>query len=146
MRRLTLKQKLFVNEYVKTKNGKKAVLKVYDTKNENVASSIASTMLRKENVKLSIEKILARVGYNPESSIDNLIAIEQAETKKITGSDKINASKFLLELAGYVTNRSITTSLNYNVDSQDNYNLIKYKDKYNKLINKRNKSTTTSST
>ena len=135
MRRLTLKQKLFVNEYLKHKNGSKAAMKTYNVKNENVARNIASTNLTKPNIKMTIDKVLQAAKYNPINSVHNLIEIESTPTKKITGSDKINASKLLLSLSGMLIEKS--TTLNYNIDTYDNYKLLNVKDKYKKLIGKR---------
>ena len=51
---LTKKQKGFVRDYVKTGNGTQSALKHYDTKNENVARSIASENLTKPAVAKAI--------------------------------------------------------------------------------------------
>lgn len=51
---LTKKQKGFVDDYVKTGNGTKSALKVYDTKDISVASSIASENLKKPEIQNAI--------------------------------------------------------------------------------------------
>jgi phage terminase small subunit len=136
MRRLTIKQKLFINEYVKTKNGMRSAMKVYDVKNKNVAGNIASENLNKPNIKESLGKLLVSSGYDPRLSVANLIAVEQAETKKITGADKINASKLLLQLSGYLMQTTINANYNYDLSNMDHAQLITVKEKYNKLRSK----------
>lgn len=57
-RGLTKKQKGFVKEYIKTGNGRKAVLKNYDTTDDNVAGAIASENLTKPNIQNAIKEAL----------------------------------------------------------------------------------------
>ncbi len=136
MRRLTIKQNEFIKEVARTRNPTQAVLKIYDVKNNNVARNIASTNLTKPNIRLGLEKLLSSSGYDPRLSIANLISVEQAETKKITGADKINASKLLLQLSGYMMQGSVNANYNFNIDTMDHGNLINAKEKYAKLRKK----------
>jgi phage terminase small subunit len=132
--KLTLKQKAFIADTVKYKNATKSALKNYDVKNKQVARVIASENLSKPYIKKEIDRLMEEVGYNPKNSLSNLIAIEQAETKKITGSDKIKASEMLLKLSGYLVEKK--QSINMNIDTMDNGSLIRIKEKYSKIISK----------
>jgi len=75
-KRLTLKQKKFVQEYVKNNgNGTKAVIDAgYDVKNKQTAGTIAKENIKKPHLKKSIEEHLQEAGYNPKESIDRLRA------------------------------------------------------------------------
>jgi hypothetical protein len=62
-RRITVKQKLFAQEYVKSKgNGQQSALKVYDTKDDHVARSIATENLTKPVVADEIRKGFEKAG------------------------------------------------------------------------------------
>ena len=56
--RLTLKQKAFAREYVKRQNGTQSALAVYNTKDINVAGSIASENLTKPKIRVEILSLL----------------------------------------------------------------------------------------
>ncbi len=55
---MTLKQKLFIKEYLEHRNATKAVLNVYDAKNSNSAGVIGSRLLRNVKVNEEIKRIL----------------------------------------------------------------------------------------
>lgn len=55
---LTLKQRLFVQEYVETSNGTQSALKVYATKDENTASVMAWENLRKPNIQKAVSEYI----------------------------------------------------------------------------------------
>jgi hypothetical protein len=136
MRRLTYKQKAFINEFVKCKNGSEAAMKVYDVKNKNVARNIASTNLIKPNIRKSIDEHLRSSGYQPSVSISRLMLTEEKGAGiKATASDSIRASELLLKLSGNLIERKQSTSVNVNVDNLDKNELLKLKDKYDKLLN-----------
>jgi len=57
---LSPKQKAFTKEYVKTKNGTKAIKAAgYDVKSDNVAGAIASENLQKPKIREEIARLLA---------------------------------------------------------------------------------------
>ena len=141
MRKLTLKQKLFVSEYLKSRNGTSSAMKIYNVKNRETAKSIASENLSKPYLKDTIDKHLIASGYNPLNSIANLQEVEAYKTNKITGADKINASKTLLSLAGLLQERKLSTNYNLNIDNLDRYELNKLQTKYNKLLQKQKPNT-----
>ncbi len=138
--RLTVKQKLFVNEYIKTKNGTKAAMRVYDVKNKNTAKVIASQNLTKTNIRESIEKCLQAQGYNPRSSVQTLIEIQDMPSNKHSSSDRIRASELLLKLSGHLVEKSQTVSTNYTFDQRIDHmsyeELLEFNNKYNKLRNR----------
>lgn len=134
---LTYKQKEFVTQYAKTKNGTRSAMKAYDIKNnnKNTAHVIASENLRKPTVINALQKALNKAKYNPVTSINALQENERAGIgKKVSASDSIRASELLLKLSGMVIERSQQMSINYNFESLDDIDLNKLRDKYNKLL------------
>lgn len=120
MAKLRTKQKLFIQEYVKTNgNGQKAALRVYDTKSANVAANIASENLNKPNIKEELDKILNKGRLKLDLVTDKLADIvAQNPTKGYSGSEIMDAIKTTLKLHGVLTDRKQVTSYNMNV----NYN------------------------
>lgn len=66
-RSATIKQRKFAAEYVKTGNGRKAALAVYDTKSDNTAGALASENLTKPNVRALIESYAKRAAERVEA-------------------------------------------------------------------------------
>lgn len=64
---LSLKEKAFSVDVVKTRNGTKSAKKIYNTKNDNVAAAIASENLRKPKIREEINRLL----------VDNNIQMEE---------------------------------------------------------------------
>jgi len=59
LRKLTIKEKAFCREYVKTGNGTKSAIKAgYKAKNDNVASSKSNELLRKTEIQQEISRLL----------------------------------------------------------------------------------------
>lgn len=54
-RKLTKKQRGFIQDYAATGNGTKSALKNYDTKDENTAAMIASDNLTKPKIQLALK-------------------------------------------------------------------------------------------
>ena len=96
-RRLTLKQRAFAKEYVKTKNGQEAVKKVYDVKTNNVAGSMASENLSKPTVRDEVERLLEGTEDKIKKVID-----EGLEAKTISKTGK------LLDTPNYGERRKMT--------------------------------------
>lgn len=69
---LTLKQKLFADEYIKTGNGTQSVLKAYNA-NENTARAMATENLAKQNVAAYIAKRMNARELNREYVLNKLI-------------------------------------------------------------------------
>ena len=92
--KLTPKQKVFVEEYVKTKNGTQAALKAYDTTDNLTARVIASENLTKPNIRTITEQLFSI--DKTVQVVDNLhrlaISAEQEE-------NQIKATKDYLDRA-----------------------------------------------
>lgn len=58
LKKPSLKQQIFVNEYIKTGNGTQAALKAYETTSENTANVIAVENLRKPMVQQLVDRQL----------------------------------------------------------------------------------------
>lgn len=71
-KKLSMKEEVFSREFAKTGNGTEAALKAYDTKDENIAASIASQNLRKL-------KIIKRVKSIAEQIPDSLLVKKHLE-------------------------------------------------------------------
>lgn len=99
---MTLKQKLFIKKYLeKNGNGTKAALEVYDTKNPNVAHTIASENLQKPAVKREIELALERVGLNDEYIVELLKESTVAGLGvKASNADSLRGIDMMLKLKG----------------------------------------------
>ncbi len=65
-RRLSYKEKGFVHDFVKTKNGTRSVLNNYDVKKENTAAVIASENLRKPHIISAIDAQLEKIGFTSD--------------------------------------------------------------------------------
>ena len=88
--RLTPKQKGFVADYVKTKNGTEAAARNYKVKNRNVAKSIGSENLTKPDIVKRIQDSMEMA----QKSIIYLAKHAKNETVRL------NASKDILDRGG----------------------------------------------
>jgi phage terminase small subunit len=117
--KLTPKQKVFVEEYVKTKNGTKAALKAYDTTDEVTAAAISYENLRKPQIRTITEQL-----FSLEKTIqvvDNLhkLAIS-AEDEKV----QVESTKVWLDRA--VPKTESPTAVQFNqiqITHKDKYDL-----------------------
>lgn len=133
--KLTYKQKIFIDEFVKTKNGTKSALKAYNVKNKIVAGQISSENLKKPYIVNRIEQIMKQARYNPVHSVRSVMAIEDKASKyKETYGQSLKASEMLLKLSNTLVERSQNTNLNMNIDSLDPHDLLILKKKYDKLL------------
>lgn len=126
--RLTIKQRLFVKEYIKSKgNGTQSALKVYNAKDKNIAHSIASENLQKPAVKEEMDKILQREDLSLNSITNRLSDIITSEPAKgFSGADVLEAVKTGLKLHGVLTDRKTVTSysLSGDLNKLSKYELI----------------------
>lgn len=97
---MTLKQKKFVKEYLKTGNGTQAALQVYDTQDPHTAQAIASENLSKPVIKDQIDEALAKNGITPQLITDQIKGLAIKEVDKISGDVKLKANIELLKLMG----------------------------------------------
>jgi len=136
-RRLTLKQKLFVDEYIKTKNATKAAMKIYDTKSKTMAAVIGSENIRKHNVAQRIEQVLRDARYEPVASVRSIMSIEEKGNKRPeTFSASLKASEMLLKMSSLLIEKSQHVSLSANIDNMAPTDLLILKKKYDKLLEK----------
>lgn len=89
--KLTLKQKTFVEEYLKRKNATKAALAVYDTTDYSTASNIGSDNLRNP-------KIIAFLEEAAEEAAGNIMKLAQSAKNETV---RLNANRDILDRAGY---------------------------------------------
>lgn len=95
---LTIKQRKFVAETIKTGNPTRAILNVYDTVKQDVARSMASENLAKPSIKEAIEEGLRVAGLTPDSVFNTLKAnMIAGEKVKATASDSNTAAKIILD-------------------------------------------------
>jgi hypothetical protein len=106
---LTKKEKGFVHDFMDTGNGTRAVLNNYDTKDYDVASSIASQNLR----KLKIQEALSEHAEPAESMIFKLSQKAKSEMVRYV------SSKDIMDRAGYKpVDKSISQSLNVSIEAR----------------------------
>ena len=128
MRRATLKQKRFAQEYVKSNgNGTQSALKVYNAKSYNDAHAIASQNLQKLPVQYELNRLLQREELSLQTFTNKLSDITASEPAKgYSGSDIVEAVKTGLKLHGVLQDRKTVTSYNLNADLEklSTYDLI----------------------
>lgn len=93
---MTLKQKLFIREYLEYRNVTKAVLNVYDVKNTNSAGVIGCRLLRNVKVQEEISRILEAEG----SVLSRVVALIDNVMKYGSGREQIKVIQIVLKLYG----------------------------------------------
>lgn len=136
--RLTVKQKLFIAEYIANGfNGAAAARKVYNAKNNNVASAIAGENLRKENIKQALAFELERLTpstarkLSPEWIISKLISMAEnarGDNNKLKALELLGETKHikLFEKRSVVENINSVKATEADLDAE-----------YRELINRR---------
>jgi phage terminase small subunit len=76
-RPLTLKQRKWMREYIRTGNGSEASRRVYNIKNDNVAGVIAYENIRK--LKIPFIEMMERAGITDESDVALLLKLRNAQ-------------------------------------------------------------------
>lgn len=114
----TLKQRLFVKEYIKNNgNGTQAVLKVYDTTDPNTAKAISSENLTKPDVQEELKRAINKEELQLNTLTQELASVIHSQPiKGYTGADKLEAIKTGLKLHGVLTERKVTTAYTINAD------------------------------
>lgn len=101
MNKLTLKQELFLREYIRTKNATAAALNVYDCKNTAVASQIGYENLRKPEIEQRINEYLQSKELPIERVLKDLRTILEAKPgSSITPGDQIKGIELYFKLIG----------------------------------------------
>lgn len=118
--KLSLKQKLFVKEYLANKgNGTQAALKVYNTKNYNSAHSIASENLQKpaiqEEISKNLEDLLSPAAK--QKTVKEIADIAYTDDRKVM-THKVKCLDLLSKIQELQTERIEKTvkTLNINID------------------------------
>jgi len=133
--KLTFKQKIFADSYIKTGNGTQSALKIYNVKNKSVARQIGSENLTKPYIKSYIENAIKKSGYNPVKTLNHLQSTEEKGYRsRATVKDALHASEILLKLSGMLIEKSQSVSINANIDNLDTTDLLILKKKYDKLL------------
>ncbi len=135
--RLTIKQRKFTAEVVKSGDATKAAQKVYGYK-KSTAKQEAARIMKLPKVKLKIEELLKNVGYDAHDSLSALIKVQDMKPATVKGSEVIAAAKLLLELSGNYTPKTYQAQVKYNIDMLDSHNLETVEERYNRLITERN--------
>ncbi len=123
---LDYKERVFVNEYLKTGNQTDAALKAYDLTSRESAGSRGSQIMARPNVQNRIQKVLERRGLSEDYSVRKLKSLTNARKKLIHGKGlvsvpdnptRMEAVKTVLKLQGYldannvVDNRQVTLNV-----------------------------------
>ncbi len=140
--RLTIKQRKFVNQYVKTGVAKNAVLTAYDTSEKN-ACSMGTVLLKKEKIQNAIDVALAKAGFDEDFAAGTLkTVVEEGKMNldKTRPSDVISALKLYHQIKGDVgdKNKSQTKQLR---DQLRDMSIGKLKEKLDELNKRQEKLT-----
>lgn len=120
MKQPTNKEKELAKAYVKNGgNGAKAALEVYNTKNPRVAATIASTVLKKPNVKSALEKELKKQGITLSRSLapiaKGLVATKKEDGQTVDDIDtQLKASDRALKLL--LPKQQLDSGFNFNLN------------------------------
>lgn len=96
LRRLSYKQQLFINEYLKHRNATQAVIRVYDVSNKNSASVIGSRLLRNVKVREAISRNLEAEG----SVLSRTVQLLKNVSDYGTPHEQLKACQVVLKLYG----------------------------------------------
>ena len=108
-RKLTKKQRGFINSYVQTGNGTQSALAHYDTKSERVAENIGSENLSKP----IIQKELDVLGFN--SNRAKSVVVEVLNDENEEGGTRLKAASEVFKVLGdYAPEKSIRATVDIN--------------------------------
>lgn len=93
---MTIKQQLFINEYLKHRNATQAVIRVYDVSNKNSASVIGCRLLR--NVK--VQEAIDRIHESERSVLSRTVDLLDNVLNNGSPHDQLKACKVALKLYG----------------------------------------------
>ena len=102
---MTLKQLLFLKEYLRSGNGTQAALKVYNTTNYRSAGVISHQTLHSKEVKQFLRNSLENVGLSDQNIAKYLAQVVEAGTspqalRAATPTDGLEAIKLAAQLKG----------------------------------------------
>jgi phage terminase small subunit len=107
-RRLTIKQRRFVKEYVKDGNATQSALAAYDVKKRN-AATLGQSVLRVPKVRAAIEKALKKAGLDEEyvtGALKEIIESGKENREDATPADALRGIDTYLKLKGYIGGNS----------------------------------------
>lgn len=120
MKKLTLKQKKFIENYLRNGgNATGAAMEVYTPKNRHVAESMGWENMRKPEIQEIIRQELERGGISLEDVLKNIKAnMEAGMGVKARASDSLKASEILLKVMGAFpdqrrTSTTMSTEIRY---------------------------------
>jgi len=111
-RKLTAKERKFVNAKVKGMSNRKAYIEAYQPGTTNLATidPNASRVAKKEQIQIAIQNALEAAELTPEHAIQELKKIVDQDTEM--GAKRL-AIKDVLELHGY---KAATPKMSFNID------------------------------
>jgi phage terminase small subunit len=102
--RLTIKQRIFISEYLKHQNATRSAMEAYPNQKYSSARVTGCRLLQNANIVKALKELLLEVGYNPKESIKRLRQTAQAGIGKDTlAKDQINADELLLDYSSIST-------------------------------------------
>lgn len=141
--RLSIKERKFIKEYVKSGNGTRAVqLAGYNYKNDTGAGVEASRLLKKAKVKKGIQYELNKVGATKDYIASKALlaseAINDTTVQSASLSEGLKALEFIAKLHGLMDkNKTITKkSLNVSIKANSREDLHKMVAKYEDQMQK----------
>ena len=111
-KKLTLKQRAFVHEYIRTSNATEAADRIYNVKDRTVAASVGCENLRKPYVAEYINQLLeSRDGLTLDDALESLSQCLHAPMKPtISAGEKLAAITLLLKLHKAIPGTQPTTT------------------------------------
>jgi len=121
-KKLTLKQRAFVHEYIRTSNATEAADRIYNVKDRTVAASVGCENLRKPYVAEYINQLLeSRDGLTLDDALESLSQCLHAPMKPtISAGEKLAAITLLLKLHKAIpgTQPATTTTTKLTITAQ----------------------------
>ena len=127
MRKLSLKERRFVKNYIQTGNLTEATIRSYDTKNRKNANAMGPMIIRRPAVKAYLQELLDEQGLSDEKIAGKLKKIIDAGTRRVplketTAQTALDALKFTAKLKDIIPSQKIeqkvdqkTATLNLNL-------------------------------
>lgn len=114
-RRLTLKQKRFIAEYLKNGgNGRQAALIAYPNQTSHSANVQATQNLNKPSIQAEIDKALQKHNATPDFAVGKIVEVANMEVDSKTAGSVLKASDTILELHGFRKGQNPSIGLQVN--------------------------------
>lgn len=113
MKKLTPKQKKFVNAIVEWKTGTQAALEAYDTDEYFTAASIAYENLKKPQITSALDDLAGKA----KTILDRVLDWEKINDKEVSPSYVIDVAKYVHDkVNGKATQKIEQETTNWNID------------------------------